>query len=127
RPPGRSWHGAADPRLPPAPAFPRPRHRGGSLVSVLIVGLSHRSAPIDVLEQVCVDPAGASSLTDRVHAGQHVEEALVISTCNRLEVVAEAGTFHGALAEVGDALCAVSGLTREELTPHLYVHHDERA
>lgn len=96
-------------------------------MSVLIVGLSHRSAPIDVLEQVCVHPAGAASLTQRVHAGQHVEEALVLSTCNRLEVVAEAGTFHGALAEVGDALCAVSGLSREELTPHLYVHHDERA
>ena len=96
-------------------------------MSVLIVGLSHRTAPIDVLEQVSVDPAGALGLADRIHSGQHVEEALVLSTCNRLEVVAEAGTFHGALAEVGDALCAVSGLTRDELTPHLYVHHDERA
>lgn len=96
-------------------------------MSVLVVGLSHRSAPIDVLEQVALDTRRADALARTVHAGQHVEEALVVSTCNRLEVVVEAGTFHGALTEIGDALSAVSGLSRESLIPHLYVHHDDRA
>lgn len=96
-------------------------------MSVLVVGLSHHSAPIDVLEQVTLDVPGVDSLAALVHGGQHVVEALVVSTCNRLEVVVEAGTFHGALAEIGEALCSVSGLTHDELIGHLYVHHDDRA
>lgn len=96
-------------------------------MSVLVVGLSHRSAPIDVLEQATLDPSGADALATRVHGGQHVEEALVVSTCNRLEVVVEAGTFHGALAEIGEALAEASGLTLDQLTQYLYVHHDDRA
>lgn len=96
-------------------------------MSVLVVGLSHRSAPIDLLERLALGPEGTGRLAGQVHGGEHVEETLVLATCNRLEVVVEAGTFHGALAEVGEALCELSGLSREDLTPHLYVHYDERA
>lgn len=96
-------------------------------MSVLVVGLSHHSAPIDLLEQVTLTQSRAGELADRLSAGEHVHEVLVLSTCNRLELVTDAATFHGALTEIGEALCEVSGLTREELTNHLYVHYDERA
>ncbi|GAA5166900.1 glutamyl-tRNA reductase [Ornithinimicrobium tianjinense] len=96
-------------------------------MSVLVVGLSHRSAPMDLLERAALGDAGAEALAGRLHAADHVSESLVLSTCNRLEVVVDAGTFHGAVTQVGEALCSVTGLTQEELTPHLYVHYDERA
>ena len=96
-------------------------------MSVLVVGLSHRTAPLDLLERLALDGAGAAALAGRLHAGQHVDETLVLATCNRLEVVLDAGTFHGALAEVVEALSDLGGMTYPELTPHLYVHHDERA
>ncbi|HSP59499.1 MAG TPA: glutamyl-tRNA reductase [Ornithinimicrobium sp.] len=96
-------------------------------MSVLVVGLSHRTAPIELLERAALGPDGARDLADRVRSGEHVEEALVLSTCNRLEVVVEAGTFHGALTEVGERICELTGIPREELNPHLYVHYDERA
>lgn len=96
-------------------------------MSVLVVGLSHHSAPFEVLERVALDDAGADRLSRQVHAAGHVEEAMVLSTCNRLEVVVEASAFHGAVTEIGDLLCQLSGLDRDELAPYLYVHHDERA
>lgn len=96
-------------------------------MSVLVVGLSHHSAPMELLERAALGDDGARDLADRVQAADHVGESLVLSTCNRLEVVVEADTFHGALTEIGEAMCGVTGLSREELTPHLYVHYDERA
>ncbi|KUG51782.1 hypothetical protein AVL62_07450 [Serinicoccus chungangensis] len=96
-------------------------------MSALVVGLSHRSAPISLLEQVVLDDEASHRLASRLRAGDHVHEALVLSTCNRLEVVVEAGTFHGALEEIGAALTEVGGLTRDQLTEHLFVHYDDRA
>ncbi|WP_151525700.1 glutamyl-tRNA reductase [Serinicoccus kebangsaanensis] len=96
-------------------------------MSVLVVGLSHRSAPIDLLERVSLDVRAGQRFASRLHGGDHVHEVLVLSTCNRLEVVVEAGTFHGALEEIGAALGELGGLTREQLTDHLFVHYDDRA
>lgn len=96
-------------------------------MTVLVVGISHHSAPFELLERLALDAPGADRLAARVQSAAHVEETLVLATCNRLEVVVEASAFHGALTEVGALLCELAGLDRDELAPHLYVHHDERA
>ena len=96
-------------------------------MSVLVLGLSHRSAPLDVLEAVAVDPAGAAGLARRVRAGENVVEAVVLATCNRLEVYAESRTFHGALADIGEAIADASGVPLSTLRQHLYVHYEDRA
>lgn len=96
-------------------------------MSTLVVGISHHSAPFELLERMALDVEGADRLARRVHAAGNVEEAMVLATCNRLEVVVEAETFHGALTEIGDLLCELGGLGRDELAAHLYVHHEERA
>lgn len=96
-------------------------------MSVLVVGLSHRTAPMELLERAALPGGGVEDLEGAVHRGDHVAEALVLATCNRLQVVVEADTFHGALAEVGEALCRATGLDRDDLMPHLDVHYDERA
>ncbi|GAA1174741.1 glutamyl-tRNA reductase [Ornithinimicrobium humiphilum] len=96
-------------------------------MSVLVVGLSHHTAPLELLERAALGAEGARDLAARVHAREHVAESLVLATCNRLEVVVEAETFHGAVSAVGEALCEVTGLTRDDLSSHLYVHYDERA
>nr|WP_277626474.1 glutamyl-tRNA reductase [Arsenicicoccus piscis] len=94
---------------------------------MLVLGLSHRSAPISALEQVSLRPDQIDDLRGRLVLGQHVREAVVVGTCNRLEVYAEAETFHGAVTEITTALAEVSGADLTGLRPHLYVHHDERA
>ncbi|MFX0538434.1 glutamyl-tRNA reductase [Ornithinimicrobium sp. Y1847] len=96
-------------------------------MSVLVVGLSHHSAPMELLERATLDADRAQELTGRLGSAGHVAESLVLTTCNRLEVVAQAETFHGALTEIFESISAVTGLSDDELTPHLYVHHDERA
>ena len=94
-------------------------------MSLLVIGLSHRTAPIALLEAVAGAPTGA--LAHRVSASDAVGESVILSTCNRLEVYAEALTFHGAVAAIGESLADVSGVDRAELTAHLYVHFEDRA
>jgi len=96
-------------------------------VSVLVLGLSHRSAPIALLEAVALDPARAAELAIKVRNGENVNETLVLATCNRVEVYADVVTFHGAVAEIGDALAAASGVPLAELRDYLYVHYEDRA
>jgi glutamyl-tRNA reductase len=96
-------------------------------VSVVVLGLSHRSAPIALLEAVALDPARAAALAIAVRNGENVNETLVLATCNRVEVYADVLTFHGAVAEIGDALAAASGVPLAELREHLYVHYEDRA
>ncbi|MDQ1482177.1 MAG: glutamyl-tRNA reductase [Actinomycetota bacterium] len=96
-------------------------------MSVLVLGLSHRSAPIALLEAVALDPARAAELAIAVRSGENVNETLVLATCNRVEVYADVVTFHGAVAEIGDALAAASGVSLAELRDYLYVHYEDRA
>jgi glutamyl-tRNA reductase len=96
-------------------------------VSVVVLGLSHRSAPISVLESVALDADRAAALARTVRSGENIGEAVVLATCNRVEVYADATTFHGAVSEIGDALAATAGVSLADLRDHLYVHYEDRA
>ncbi|TQM30247.1 glutamyl-tRNA reductase [Nocardia bhagyanarayanae] len=96
-------------------------------MSVLLVGISHRSAPVAVLEKVAITDADRPKLIDRMLASSHISEAMIVSTCNRVEVYAVVDAFHGGLAEVGDLLTKHSGLPLPDLTKHAYVRYSEAA
>lgn len=96
-------------------------------MSLVTIGLSHHRAPLSLLEAVALDDAGRDALATAVLAGENVSEVVVVSTCNRTEVYAVAVTFHGAVAEITDALCATTGVAREVLRDHLYIHYEDRA
>lgn len=96
-------------------------------MSLLVVGVSHRSAPLELLESVSLDQAGSRTLAVDLVGLEDVRESLVLTTCNRTEVYADALTFHGAVAQVGAALAEKTGVDLEALTPHLYVHYEDRA
>ena len=93
------------------------------LVNVLVVGLSHRSAPVELLEQVAVAADEIPQLLDEMLHGSHVTEVMMLSTCNRIEVYAVVDAFHGGLADVSAVLVRHAGLPLPELTGHLYVHY----
>ena len=96
-------------------------------MSVVVIGLSHRSAPLALLEAAALDPVGAAALATVVCRGGNVSEALVLSTCNRVEIYAVAETFHGAVTDISDALVAAAGVPLAVLREHLYVHYEDRA
>jgi len=96
-------------------------------MSVLVVGMSHKSAPIDVLEHASLDVDASVKLSHLVLETPFVTESVVISTCNRVEIYVEAERFHGAVEEVSRLLAELSGLDRDEFVRHVYVHFDEAA
>lgn len=96
-------------------------------MSVLVVGISHKSAPVELLERLALDADGTVKLIAEVMAGAHVSEATAIATCNRLEVYAEVDRFHGSVEDLSGLLVARAEKTTEALLPHLYVHYDEGA
>ncbi|MBF4163865.1 glutamyl-tRNA reductase [Nocardioides acrostichi] len=97
-------------------------------MSVLVVGISHISAPVDLLEQVsAADTEAVGKLVGAAAGCSHVVEAAVISTCNRLEIYAEVDRFHGSVEELSTLLVERSGQTTESMLPHLYVHYDDGA
>lgn len=96
-------------------------------MSVLVVGVSHRTATLDLLERFAVGADDAAKLTSAVLETPHVREALVLTTCNRVEVYAEVERFHGSVEDITTLLAAQSGHPVEELIPAVYVHYDEAA
>jgi len=96
-------------------------------MSVLVVGISHNSAPVSVLEKVARDSEGTHKLIRDVSDNEHVIEATVLSTCNRIEVYAEVDRFHGSVEAISTLLCDRAGVTPEDLVGHLYVHYDDAA
>jgi len=96
-------------------------------MSVLVVGISHRSAPVALLEQVAVDGDDVAKLVREVAACDHVTEAAVIATCNRLEIYADVERFHGSVEELSGLLVDRADRSTEALLPHLYVHYDDGA
>ena len=92
-------------------------------MSVLVVGLSHRSAPVEVLERVAVGADEVPKLLDETLRSEHVSEAMLLSTCNRVEAYAVVDAFHGGLADVSAVLARYAGMQLTELTQHVYVHY----
>ncbi|RST09655.1 glutamyl-tRNA reductase [Streptomyces sp. WAC05374] len=96
-------------------------------MSLLVVGLSHRSAPVSVLERASLDSDTRSKLLQDTLAAEPAAEATVLATCNRIELYADVDKFHAGVAELSTLLAQHSGVGLEELTPYLYVHYEDRA
>jgi glutamyl-tRNA reductase len=96
-------------------------------MSLLIVGLSHASAPVPVLERAVVSGDAQTKLLNDVYMSPNVTGAMILSTCNRVEVYAEVDSFHGGVAAICDLLARHSGLSLDELTGSAYVHYQDRA
>lgn len=96
-------------------------------MSVLVVGISHKTAPVALLERVALDSDGVNKLLSDVLACEHVTETTVIATCNRLEIYADVDRFHGSVEDVSRLLVERAEDSTETILPHLYVHYDDGA
>jgi glutamyl-tRNA reductase len=96
-------------------------------VSVVVIGLNHRTVPLDLLERMTIDDSRLGKALHEVASREHVSEAVVLSTCNRTEIYVVAEKFHGAYADVRDFLSEMAYLAPEEFSDHLYVSYDEEA
>ncbi len=96
-------------------------------MSVLLFGVSHRSAPVSVLERLSTEESDQAKIVDQVLQSSLVTEAMVLSTCNRVEVYAVVDAFHGGLSVIGQVLSEHSGMSLNDLTKYAYVRYAEAA
>ncbi len=96
-------------------------------MSILVVGVSHRSAPVTVLERAAVSGDELGKLLRDVFHAEHVAGTFVVSTCNRVEVYADVGKFHAGVSAICELLARHAGIALGDLTPHLYVHYEDGA
>ena len=96
-------------------------------MSILVVSVSHKSTSVSHLGQLALDSPASAKLAEQLMESEHIDEAVVLSTCNRAEVYASVSRFHGALDEATQALADVAGLRGSELRALCAVFFDEGA
>ncbi|WP_063737344.1 glutamyl-tRNA reductase [Streptomyces sp. RTd22] len=96
-------------------------------MSLLVVGMSHRSAPVSVLERAALVGDEQAKLLQDTLAAEPATEAAVLATCNRIELYADVDKFHAGVAELSTLIAQHTGVGLDELTPYLYVHYEDRA
>ena len=96
-------------------------------MSVLVVGMSHQSAPVALLEKLSMDESVQHSACGAMVQAESLSEAMIISTCNRLEVYTVTNSFHTGVQDVVRNLAEVSGVGEEELRSYLYVRYADAA
>ena len=94
-------------------------------MSLVVIGLNHRTAPLDLLERMSIDDSRLTKALADLVDRPHVTEAVILSTCNRTEVYAFVEKFHGAYQDVREFLSAITYQPPELFADHLYAHYDE--
>ncbi|MEI4279323.1 glutamyl-tRNA reductase [Klenkia terrae] len=96
-------------------------------MSLLAVGISHQTAPVTLLEQVAMNGDDTVKTLHELLDCEHVSEALVLATCNRVEIFAEVDRFHGGVTDVSRVLARHAGAGVEDLSPYVTVHYEDQA
>lgn len=96
-------------------------------MSLVVVGLNHRNAPVDLLERMAVPGKALPKALHALVAREHLTEAVLLSTCNRTEVYAKATLFHPGIDDVRHFLAETAGLDPDSLADLLYTFHDDAA
>lgn len=96
-------------------------------VSVLVVGMSHRSAPVALLERLSMDETVRHDTTAKLVERPALSEAMIVSTCNRLEIYSVTNSFHSGVQDVVDVLHEISDVDVETLRTYLYVRYADAA
>jgi glutamyl-tRNA reductase len=96
-------------------------------VSLVVVGLNHRTAAVDLLERMTVPSAGLPKALHDLSAREHLAEVVLLSTCNRTEVYARTTRFHDGIDQLRHFLADGSGIDPDALAEQLYTYHDDAA
>lgn len=92
-------------------------------MTLLNVGISHRTAPLEILERHVIDREQADKLVQDLVGTRYVSEAVVVATCNRVEIYADVERFHACVDEVTELLARHCRTDVESLTPYLGVRY----
>jgi glutamyl-tRNA reductase len=91
-------------------------------MNLVLIGVNHKTAPIDLREQLAIAPAGLAEATRSLLETRGTQEALILSTCNRVEFVT---CQDEAAAPVLEFIHSYFDIDPALLQPHLYEYRDE--
>jgi glutamyl-tRNA reductase len=96
-------------------------------MAIVVCGLSHKTVPLPVLEQVAFTPAELGKSLSRLLDHDPIHEGVILSTCNRTEVYATVHRFHPAIEAIRNFISDTSGVSQDAITSGLYTYWDEDA
>ncbi len=97
------------------------------LYQILVVGVNHRTAPVEVREQLAFPAKRVDGALQDLLTLPSVDEGVILSTCNRVEVVAVARDGHAGLAEIEDFLKSQPDVHLKPTQDQLYHHARKNA
>jgi glutamyl-tRNA reductase len=100
---------------------------GGASIDFLLVGVSHRTAPVAVRERLAVEPDALPAALAELTALGPVREAAMLTTCNRVELYVAVEDADRAAAGLAEVLARRAGVAVGDLAEHLYQHRDAAA
>ena len=95
--------------------------------ALVVVGVSHKTAPVSLLERFAIGDDDLPKALDQVATLPHVIESAILSTCNRTEIYALVSKFHGGVQDVRNFLAEFCHVAPEDFADHLYDFHDDAA
>ncbi|HWL64421.1 MAG TPA: glutamyl-tRNA reductase [Actinomycetota bacterium] len=96
-------------------------------MSIVVVGVNHRTAPIELLERLSISQEKLTKALHQLDNCEHVLEGAILSTCNRVEVYAVVSRFHGGAQDLKNFLSEFCHVPPEDFTDRAYTYHDEGA
>ena len=96
-------------------------------MSVIVVGLNHRTAPVELRERVAVPSSRMVKALHDLSGREHLAEVVLLSTCNRTEIYARSTKFHSAVSDVLEFLSEQGSAPPEDFSEHLYTYYDDSA
>ncbi|MBI5966463.1 MAG: glutamyl-tRNA reductase [Deltaproteobacteria bacterium] len=96
-------------------------------MEIVLIGLSHKTAPIEVREKFCLPRGGVKEFLGRMAGIPGVREGLVLSTCNRTDVLTVMDCSEDGVSRIKELLAGIAGMSADQLSPYLYVRKDEEA
>ena len=96
-------------------------------MSVIVVGLNHRTAPVELRERVAVPSSRMVKALHDLCGREHLAEVVLLSTCNRTEIYARSTKFHSAVSDVLEFLSEQGSAPPEDFSEHLYTYYDDSA
>src|SRR5919106_3783713 len=111
------------PRVRPRRAWtPSAPRRGRNAMSIVVVGLNHKSSPIQLIERLSIAPDDVGKALQHLLAHEHVVEGVVLSTCNRVEAYAAVTRFHAGAQDLRKFFSEFCDVAAEDFSDHLYTY-----
>ena len=97
------------------------------MIKIVNIGMNHETAPVELRELVAVGEHTIDEVMGTIRTIKDIKESIVLSTCNRVEILFTTDNEKGATESVIDFLCRYSQISRKKLLPILYIYNDQEA